>query len=253
MLATGPAVQDGVVSSELALIGSSAATPGAGTASAQSGKPSAGEKAQSSAADLATAPVSADASQSGKPEPLAQALAKLDLVATPARAPLEPALLTVAPPPPPDLPKELSQALAKPLPMHAVPMEIGLRALQGAREFQIRLDPAELGRVDVKLSIDKDSTVTARIVVDRVETLHLLQREAKTLERAFEQAGLKSSDGAVDVSLRDHNGQSGRQATPWDLDAGSQGHAAISRSSAVIDTTPAPRRAVHAGALDLSI
>lgn len=44
----------------------------------------------------------------------------------------------------------------------------------------------------------------ARLIVDRVETLGLLQREAKTLERAFEQAGLKSSEGGIDLTLRDH-------------------------------------------------
>ena len=30
-----------------------------------------------------------------------------------------------------------------------MPIEIGLKALSGARQFDIRLDPAELGRVDV--------------------------------------------------------------------------------------------------------
>jgi flagellar hook-length control protein FliK len=43
--------------------------------------------------------------------------------------------------------------------------------------------------------------------VDRVETLALLQRDAKTLERAFDQAGLKLADGSVDLSLRDQNAQ----------------------------------------------
>ena len=32
-----------------------------------------------------------------------------------------------------------------------VPIEIGLRALSGAKQFDIRLDPGELGRVDVNL------------------------------------------------------------------------------------------------------
>jgi flagellar hook-length control protein FliK len=38
------------------------------------------------------------------------------------------------------------------------------------------------------------------------ETLALLQRDAKTLERAFEQAGLKSSEGGIDLTLRDPSG-----------------------------------------------
>lgn len=98
--------------------------------------------------------------------------------------------------------------------VYAVPIEIGLRALSGVNSFQIRLDPAELGRVDVKLDISDTGEVKARLVVDRVETLNLLQRDARTLERAFEQAGLKPSDAGVDISLRDQGTQSGFRQAP---------------------------------------
>lgn len=91
--------------------------------------------------------------------------------------------------------------------MAAVPMAIGLKALNGVSNFQIRLDPAELGRIDVSLEIDGEGNVNAKLVVDRVETLQLLQRDARTLERAFEQAGLKPSDGGIDLSLRDPGGE----------------------------------------------
>jgi flagellar hook-length control protein FliK len=96
----------------------------------------------------------------------------------------------------------------QPTPLHVVPIEIGLRALAGGRKFDIRLDPAELGRVDVSLNISDSGEVTAKLVVDRVETLHMLQRDARTLERAFEQAGLKPSNAGVDIILRDPGDQS---------------------------------------------
>jgi flagellar hook-length control protein FliK len=99
------------------------------------------------------------------------------------------------------------------VPLGAVPIEIGLKALAGVNHFQIRLDPAELGRIDVNLEIDTDGTIKARLTVDRVETLTLLQRDARTLERAFEQAGLKPSDGGVDLSLRDQ-GRDDRRGPP---------------------------------------
>ena len=70
--------------------------------------------------------------------------------------------------------------------------------------FEIRLDPADLGRIDVRLDMGDDGIVKAHLTVDKVETLALLQRDARTLERAFEQAGLKPSDGGVDLTLRDH-------------------------------------------------
>jgi len=98
-----------------------------------------------------------------------------------------------------------------PTPLHVVPIEIGLRALAGGRKFDIRLDPAELGRVDVSLDISDAGEVTAKLVVDRVETLHMLQRDARTLERAFEQAGLKPSNAGVEITLRDPADQGFRQ------------------------------------------
>jgi flagellar hook-length control protein FliK len=96
------------------------------------------------------------------------------------------------------------------VPIGAVPVEIGLKSLAGTNRFEIRLDPEELGRIDVRLDIDESGGVKAHLVVDRVETLALLQRDAKTLERAFEQAGLKPSEGGVDLSLRDPSSD-GRQ------------------------------------------
>jgi flagellar hook-length control protein FliK len=134
----------------------------------------------------------------------------------------------------------------------AVPVEIGLRALQGLKEFQIRLDPAELGRVEVKLEIGEDNLVTAKVVVDRVETLHLLQRDARTLERAFEQAGLKSSDGGIDFSLRDQ-GQGARQER-GEQDRDRSGEAGGTVRAELPELAPLPiRRTLHVGALDLSI
>jgi flagellar hook-length control protein FliK len=98
---------------------------------------------------------------------------------------------------------QLPGAVVHQVPLGAVPIEIGLKSLAGVNRFEIRLDPAELGRIDVRLEIDGSGEVKAHLVVDRVETLNLLQRDARTLERAFEQAGLKPSEGGVDLSLRD--------------------------------------------------
>ena len=50
------------------------------------------------------------------------------------------------------------------------------------RVFTLRLDPAELGRVNVRLSFGQDNSVEARLVVERPETYGLLQRDAHALE-----------------------------------------------------------------------
>ncbi|OJY39243.1 MAG: hypothetical protein BGP06_04990 [Rhizobiales bacterium 65-9] len=99
---------------------------------------------------------------------------------------------------------------APPVPIHMAPIAIGLQALEGAREFQIRLDPDHLGRVDVKLTIAEDGRVAASLTADRVDTLALLQRDARTLERAFDQAGLTADSNSLSFTLRqDQAGQQG--------------------------------------------
>lgn len=139
-------------------------------------------------------------------------------------------------------------------PLHVVPIEIGLRALAGSRQFDIRLDPAELGRVDVSLDISDKGEVKARLVVDRVETLHLLQRDARTLERAFEQAGLKPSDAGVDITLRDPADQSGFRQNRQQDDAPRRTRAAATNDDVAIPTQSVPvRRLVRLGGVDLSI
>lgn len=144
-----------------------------------------------------------------------------------------------------------------PTPVHLVPVEIGLRAMSGAKQFDIRLDPAELGRVDVNLSISDKGEVSAKLVVDRVETLHLLQRDARTLERAFEQAGLKPSDGGVDISLRDPSDQSAFRQNRQHDEAPQRPrtqHGGERTDEASLSIDPVPqRRLVRLGGVDLSI
>jgi flagellar hook-length control protein FliK len=89
-----------------------------------------------------------------------------------------------------------------PVPVAGLAVEIAAQAQSGKHRFEIRLDPPELGRVDVRLEIDGEGHVKSRLVVERTETLDLLRRDAPQLERALQQAGLKTSDNALEFSLR---------------------------------------------------
>jgi flagellar hook-length control protein FliK len=99
-----------------------------------------------------------------------------------------------------------------PIPLGAVPMTIGLRSLSGMNRFAIRLDPVELGRIDVSLDLDKaGGKARAHLVVDRPETLALLQRDAGSLQQALAQAGFDvgAEAGGIDLSLRGETGSQG--------------------------------------------
>jgi len=100
------------------------------------------------------------------------------------------------------------------VPIAGLPVAIAARALDGSTQFDIRLDPPELGRIAVRLDVDRDGQVTSHVTVDRADTLQLLQSQQPLLERALEQAGLKTADNGLQFTLRDQsftgqNGQSG--------------------------------------------
>jgi len=89
------------------------------------------------------------------------------------------------------------------VPVAGLAVEIVARARDGQNRFEIRLDPPELGRIDVHLNVDRHGNVASRLVVERSETLDLLRRDAPALERALESAGLKTSGQGLEFSLRD--------------------------------------------------
>jgi len=98
-----------------------------------------------------------------------------------------------------------------------VAVDIARFARQGETRFEIRLDPPELGRVDVRLRVADDGTVRAHLFVERSETLDLFMRDARALERALEQQGLKTGNGGLEFSLSSDGGQ---QASSEDAPSG---------------------------------
>ena len=69
-------------------------------------------------------------------------------------------------------------------------MEIAASAKSGKSRFEIRLDPAELGRIDVRIDVDRHGQVTSHLTVERPETLSMLRQDANQLQRALDDAGL---------------------------------------------------------------
>ncbi len=85
---------------------------------------------------------------------------------------------------------ETRPAVSVQAPLSAVPITIGMRALAGSNRFEIRLDPYELGRIDVSLDIAREhGTVKAHLTVERPETLALLQRDAAACSRRSRKPG----------------------------------------------------------------
>ncbi len=68
--------------------------------------------------------------------------------------------------------------------------------------FELRLDPPELGRVEVKLEVTRDHKVTAVIAADSPQALTELARHARELEQSLQSAGLELSENGLSFDLR---------------------------------------------------
>ncbi|MBK8160553.1 MAG: flagellar hook-length control protein FliK [Rhodospirillaceae bacterium] len=89
------------------------------------------------------------------------------------------------------------------LPVHdQVALSIQRSLRDGGGSITLQLSPTELGRINLKLNIDEENNVQAQIMVERPATLDLLQRDMKALERALQEAGLKSGPGDLSFSLQ---------------------------------------------------
>lgn len=124
--------------------------------------------------------------------------------------------------------------------------EMARQAGDGNTRFQIRLDPAELGRIDVRLDIDASGQVNAKLTVEKAETLDLMQRDQRALEKALQQAGLDGSKTNLEFSLKQNfsNGQGGQD--------GDARQALFGASAPVVEETPLPTVNLYRGSLTAS-
>lgn len=67
--------------------------------------------------------------------------------------------------------------------------------------IDVRLDPPELGRVQVSLEVGPDNKVTAVVAAENPATLSDLVRSARELERALQEAGLELDAGGLSFDL----------------------------------------------------
>ncbi len=101
-----------------------------------------------------------------------------------------------------------------------VKVSIAKGAEEGLDKINIRLRPSDLGRIEVKLRVGDDGTVRAMVTADRPETLNVLKRDSAGLEKALQDAGLKTGQDSLSFSLRDQSGQGSanndhRNKTPY--------------------------------------
>lgn len=100
--------------------------------------------------------------------------------------------------------------------------------------FELRLDPPELGRVEIRLDVSRDHRVTAIVSADSPQTLAELTRNARALEQNLQSAGLELSDQGLSFDLRQN--RDGAENSGGDM-RGRSG----ARTEPSVDAAPIPR------------
>lgn len=129
-----------------------------------------------------------------------------------------------------------------------IAFELARQTTDGNTRFQIRLDPIELGKIDVRLDIDASGRVTARLTVEKPETLDMMQRDQKGLERALQQAGLDGAKTNLEFSLKQNPFSGGNQQ-------GRDGREQLfgtPQAAAEPDAPPPPTISLYRGSLSAS-
>jgi flagellar hook-length control protein FliK len=118
---------------------------------------------------------------------------------------------TAAPVAAPASPAHSRQAVVHPV-VEQIVIHLAKAAIDAVEQIKIELRPAELGRVDVRMEIGPNGHVQAVFAADRPQTVDLLQRDARQLERALQDAGLNVSSGSLSFDLRGNGRESGNNA-----------------------------------------
>jgi Meckel syndrome type 1 protein len=155
-----------------------------------------------------------------------------------------------------DAPMQSAAARELPAPPPPVrqlaPVLVSLALGGGNEALTITLDPGELGRVEVSIGQGKDAG-QVRIIAERPETLALLQRDQRELDRALNQAGLGDMARSLSFSLASDQGRQQHQHAAQD---GANRFAALTSGQeaerAMIPPMPAPPR-TSTSLIDLAV
>lgn len=137
-------------------------------------------------------------------------------------------------------------------PTQSLAIQIAQKAQNGTQQFEIRMNPPELGRVDVRLEFGKDSQVATHLIVERPETLDMLTRDSRQLEKALEQAGLNLEGDGLTFSLQDQ-GEAGNQQAKSAFDAEGNAIGSLDKEAEPDAANIIYRRVAPPNGIDISI
>ena len=135
--------------------------------------------------------------------------------------------------------------------LSAVADTVASHVRAGTSHFAIKLDPAELGAIDVRVEVKSSGEVRAHLIVERSDTLDMMLRDQRSLERSLAQSGLDVGSSGLQFSLKDQgsgNGSNARDDLPRRVSAEAE-----EASPVTLDLAATAYRPRRVGGLDLRI
>jgi flagellar hook-length control protein FliK len=89
---------------------------------------------------------------------------------------------------------------------HPATQVLGHLILKGARSGEaqtlaVQLDPPELGKVRVQMKYEEGEPLKVHVVVEKADTLAMLQRDSHALQHALNEAGIRTGDSSLSFDL----------------------------------------------------
>jgi flagellar hook-length control protein FliK len=110
------------------------------------------------------------------------------------------------------MPVAASPVLAAPIIVEQISLQVKKALDDGISRVRIKLQPAALGQVEVRMEVSSEGKLQAIVQVDKPQTLQWLQREAASLERTLTDAGFKLDSGALSFQFSQHQQQTEHQS-----------------------------------------
>ena len=73
------------------------------------------------------------------------------------------------------------------------------------KHLTLRLDPPELGKIEIQMQFTKDKSVKTHMIFEKPETMLMMQRDSRTLELAMQNAGMDAGGNSLSFELGSQN------------------------------------------------
>ncbi len=108
---------------------------------------------------------------------------------------------------------------------HDLGVEVVRRISAGGDQLVVHLSPAELGRIEVRMSFDDRGGLSTVFAADKPAALDMLRRDSADLSRALNDAGFRSETHVLRFDSGER-GSGGQPRTPWQTATPRQGNGA---------------------------